>query len=131
VTRIPYFLMLAGVVLVLLSAAWTGVVSPTAFWSEEQAQQHAKAAADLHRLGHEAADAASPGLGHAGHQHPAREPFDPAALEAARQRFQDTSSQLESARSRQNGTATMLKWLGIITALAGVGFYYVLHGSEK
>lgn len=127
-----------GLVLLGLSALWPVFVRPKTVWSDQQAQQHSQASAEVHRLieqqvhAEAAARGGDPAHAHgATHPVPGQEPGGPEALEAAKERFRQSQAQLERARSMREGPTRVFKWLGIACALLGAAGYYALRSSDE
>jgi hypothetical protein len=109
-------------------------------WTAEQAQNYSEAAADLHRLTYEAAQvreaagkaASTPGtLKDNSGKLPADAPMPPdpltatpqraeAALAAAKKRYDTARAALDDARDHGHSGATVMRWLGIGIAIAGI-----------
>jgi hypothetical protein len=112
-------LLIAGLASVVLSWLWPHMVSAEGNWSPEQAEQHAAAAAELHKLG----CAMAPHEKHApGEAHEHADP-DQAAFDAAQQRYNESHAKLEAAISAPGRAASVFKWLGVACWAAGAGLY--------
>jgi hypothetical protein len=133
--------LLAGILLVGVSLVFGHGRSA---WTAEQAQNYSEAAADLHRLTYEAAQvreaagkaAATPRTPKYDSEMrlsvPADAPMPPdpqtvsperaqIALAAAQKRYNAARAALVEARDRGGGGATLVRWLGIGLAAAGIG----------
>jgi hypothetical protein len=107
-------LTIIGSLLVGLSFLWPVLFPPASRWTTEQAEEHSKAGALLHKLA----------LG--GHTEPKGnahgKPMPRASkdeLDAARQRWEESKKALDSAKSAGHNTAAWLRWSG--AALAAIG----------
>lgn len=122
-TDLPLIAVGVGILLVALSFAWPSVIG-NAGWSQEQASEHAAAAAELHRLVHAQAHAQE--AEHEGH---AEEEHAGGSLEEARGRYERSSAMLEQARSYRRWTATILRLTGVFCTLSGAAGYFVLRSA--
>ena len=116
----PVVAMLLGLVLVV-GSAFSGVVAPA--WTETEAVQRQKAAADFHAANynlplHDDSSGSSGGK--------ARD-YDPVAAkakyEAARQEYEKQTARLTATRSRQVWLAWSVRIAGILMVVFGVGGY--------
>ncbi len=124
-------LFFLGLALLVLSFIWPSLVMRSA-WTEEQAIEHATAAAEMHRLVHEQEPAGA--HAHAGHA-PTRPagaagqaelPHGPEALQAAKMRYEKSAAALKRAQAYYSGTAVWLKWIGIMLIFIGGGGYVLV-----
>jgi hypothetical protein len=113
-TTATYVTIGLGMLLLVTSYLLVYLFPERGAWSEENAQEHAESAADLHRLTH----MHSPD----GHSHGDDAPSGGAAeLEAARVRYAESETKLSSAIAGRQRVRTIVRWLGITLALAGMG----------
>lgn len=123
-----------GVLLIVLSFAWPSIIGTHRVWSDQQAREHAQAAADLHQLQHERIH--DPG-DEPGHAHPQANPHEagsdgqqnPGTFEAAKDRYERSQAELDAARSYRLTIAMYLKCIGVVCALFGVVGYLVLRAA--
>lgn len=138
--QISALAFLTGIALLGVSLVWGQGRSA---WTSEQAQNYSEAAADLHRLTYEAAqvrEAAGKAASTAGAAKddsgkrlalPADAPMPPdpqtvtperaeMALAAAQKRYNAARTALDDARDHGRGSATLVRWLGIGLATAGI-----------
>jgi hypothetical protein len=108
--RLVWCLLVLGLGLLALSWIWPVVAGGGPGWNQQQAEEHAHAAADLHQRQGAAEHGQQP---------------DPQALESARQRYNASDARLQAAQQRGAGIATLLRWTGIIFALSGLAGYFV------
>jgi hypothetical protein len=116
-------LIIFGLLLIVNSAVWPRLVQfKGGLWTEQQALEHAKIAADLHRLGHE--------LTHTddSSHHASREDYasnNSANYQQVKARYQQSDAQLRSAQFWSQDVAEWIKWFGIACCLLGtIGFYF-------
>jgi hypothetical protein len=116
----------AGIFLVVLSFIWPSIIRG-AVWSEQQASEHAEAAAELHRLSHARAHGAGPASGYPA----ADKEGDRAArlLEEAKQRYERSQAMLQRARSYRQGIAGLLRGAGAVCSLLGGGFFLLRRAA--
>jgi hypothetical protein len=128
---LPSAAIVLGLFLFLLSFLWPWMVGTSTVWSEEQAEEYAHAAADLHAKLHEQVHADDGHGGHEGHGHAAgeHEPAVPGSLEAAKARFEESKAGLGHARSVRRGPARFFRWAGVLCFVLGVAGYFVVRGS--
>jgi hypothetical protein len=131
---LAFAVIIAGLGLAVFSFVWPSLVrwrSPG--WTEEQAQAHAEASANLHYLAHTRAhqlEDAHGAVGEKADSHHARQVSDQ-VLDDARAQYQNSWAALERARHAGEGTAAWMKWIGIALALAGVGGFYYFREKPK
>lgn len=135
--------ILAGVLLFSLSFFWPTLVGGKRVWSDQQAKDYADTLADLHRLSGQA-DQAKQMAKQAAEPKAASQLFvdsqlaesartgaeiDPATatlerldseLDRTKQRAKALRAQLDDARSYGSGTAVVIRWIGVLLAVAGV-----------
>jgi type II secretory pathway pseudopilin PulG len=122
-THLSVGLIILGLLLMASSLAWPYIVQSTGgIWTEQQALEHAKNAADLHRIVHESThtDDLPPQSSQQG---------DPTINDAnyiqAKARYQQSEAQLQIAQFWSQGVAEWIKWFGAACSLLGIiGFYY-------
>jgi type II secretory pathway pseudopilin PulG len=117
-------LIIFGLLLMAGSVAWPYIIQTRGgMWTEQQALEHAKIAANLHRLGHQRAhiDDGSPKTSH-----------NDAALnsdanyEKAKISYQQSDAQLRSAQFWSQDVADWIKWCGCACCLFGtILFHYI------
>ncbi len=131
---LPLTLTVVGLLLIVWSLLWPGMVSTESVWSDQSAREYSQAAAEVHHLQSQAAHQDDPGGGH-GHSHatahgPAGNPPDvDGTPEEVRRRHERLKAELEAARRFRDRTAKWLKWTGIVTAIFGVVGYGVLRAG--
>jgi len=102
-------LLVAGVGLIGASVIWPMFGTTRLEWSNEMAVEHQAASANLHALSHKYSDElARDGNGEI-----------PAELRAARERFNELSGHLDSAKRRPAQVATLLGIAGVAFSVAG------------
>lgn len=121
IIHLPLIAMGVGILLMAFSFVWPRMIGGVV-WSEQQASEHAEAAAELHRLAHARAHSADHGDGSEG-EHKAR------SLEEAKQRYEQSNAMLERARAYRRRTARLLKWAGAACALLGGAGYILLRAA--
>lgn len=99
---LPGVLILAGLVLIATSIAWSKSVPGNSNWTPQKAQQYEKAARDFHAL------ASTP---------PSEETN--AARQEAEQHYQQLRTELEAARGSRVRWGLVLQMLGVGLALVG------------
>ena len=109
---LPLAGLIVGIVLVALSVAWPRLFTSRAVWTDDDAGQHAAAAADFHRQ-----TVAGPSAS--------------GALAAARQKFDESKARLDAARNRGQTTANVLFWIGLVTALTGAFTFLAVGGQPR
>ncbi len=120
--RISLVTAAVGLALIVTSLNWTSSFSfgPAPKWSEQQAEQYARASTEYHY--------------HRYHQHdPAesRSADQTGSLEAARQRYLEQRAQLEAARSQPRIWAATLRWCGIGLAAGGLGGFFLVRRDGR
>jgi hypothetical protein len=115
--RVLGFLLIAiGTVLIVLSFLWAYVFPPENRWTQEQAEEHARAGTYLHKLAHPGSHAHLKGQTHS-HDH---SEVNQVELEAARLRWQESKAALNDAQNRSQATAGWLRYSGAALAVLGV-----------
>jgi hypothetical protein len=113
-----YLLTALGTAVIVLSFAWASLYPPESRWTEEQAEEHARAGAHLHNLAHPGGHAHVKGDAHSpSHSEPK---VNEADLEAARLRWENSKAALRAAKTHSNTTANWLRYGGTAATLAGV-----------
>lgn len=111
----PVIALVCGILLIV-AAPWSGVLLPTsAVWSDEDAAEYTRAAADLHSKSYEASAAANHGHSHAGGT-----AEEKAAAQAA---FDSIRDRRDAAIYRRTLLKYALQGLGILAAIAGLWGY--------
>ena len=130
-------LVVVGVCLVVLSFFWQGIVGGRTAWSDEKAQKHADLSAKLHAKrgeGHHAAEQAAVEAKRSGSaaKHPVeKEPEKSgSSLEEYKERFAQSSVELQRAQNRGQTTALVFRWLGAVCTVIGGAGYFVLRNRE-
>jgi ABC-type transport system involved in cytochrome bd biosynthesis fused ATPase/permease subunit len=118
---LPLTALGVGIVLVVLSLIWPSIIGK-AVWSEQQAREHATAAAELHRLAHGHAHAADHAAGVEGEH-------NRGSLEEAKQRYERSQDMLQRAKTYRQGTARLLRWAGTACSLLGAAGYFLLRSA--
>jgi hypothetical protein len=113
-----FVFIVLGALLIVLSFVWESMYPPESRWTQEQAEEHARAGAHLHHLAHPGGHAHGKGESHS-HSH-AEHKVSAAELEAARQRWEKSKAALAAATTRSSTTADWLRYGGTAAALAGV-----------
>jgi hypothetical protein len=111
-----------GACLIVLSFAWESMYPPESRWTQEQAEEHARAGAHLHHLAHPGGHAHAKGESHShshSHSH-AEHKVNAAELEAARLRWEKSKAALAAATTRGDTAANWLRYGGTSVTLAGV-----------
>ena len=119
--------MVSGLLLLAVSVIWPRLIDDDRVWSPEQAHEHAQAAASLHQLTHEAAEAQL--NDRASEAEKARRR---AELQAAEQRYNTSNEQLEWAKQvRGGGTAAdVIWWLAIALLIIGAVRHFALQSDS-
>jgi hypothetical protein len=112
-------MLMVGVLLVGLSLVWARFVTGRSAWSDQQAREFQAASTKLHSLSHDFAHKA---------EHGDTEAIRP-DLDKAQAHFAELNAQLESARNRPARIATILRFTGLLLAVAG-GALYLTGGRE-
>jgi hypothetical protein len=125
--RITPILAAVGLCLVALSGAWQVLFPPD--WSQEQAENFAQSAAELHDATHARGETPGQVKGH-GHEHAAASETPEAReqrYQTAKQSYEQSAARLQAAQTRGETAARFFFWTGILCTLgSGVG-YYVLR----
>jgi len=110
-------LLIAGVVLVLLSAAWPYLLPKSMLWNDSRAVELTDASEALHETMH--------AHGH-GHDHDQFGKTDSDAdpeVVAAAQRYRDVQSDLDAAKFWSNSMPAYVRWAGVAVCVVGVAAY--------
>jgi hypothetical protein len=136
-------IVILGMGLLAASWFWPDISGHNQTWSEQQAQSFLQARSDLHRLTYESAqsqDMSKPETTRGNPQSPLAElqlskaaqtgaSVDPASasadritseLASAKERYQRERTALDEARAHGQGAATVMRWLGLGLAAAGL-----------
>lgn len=115
-------LIIFGLLLLASSVVWPYILqSRGGIWTEQQALEHAKIAADLHRLGHERThkDDFSP---QTSHQDVSSN--NDTNYKKVKARYQQSDAQLRSAQFWSQDAVEWIKWFGIACCLFGTFVFY-------
>jgi hypothetical protein len=95
-------------------------------WTKEQAQEHAKASANLHRLAHEQIHAQESPAEHQHHagDHPKYSADLKREFEEAKTKYERGDAKLKQAQSLPGWIGFWLGCTGSVLLVAGVGFYF-------
>lgn len=117
-------LIVLGLLLMVISAVWPELVQLRGgMWTEQQALQHTRIAADLHRLEHELSHADAPSRQRSNDDN---DPNSAASYQQAKARYQQSDAQLRTAQFWSLDAAEWIKWFGIAFCLLGtIGYYFV------
>ena len=123
-SRIPIWLLGAGIALIAFSFAWPRWVGGRRAFTDRDAKAYQEASIRLHNRIHAHASAASnperveenPGEPKAGSEGADSE----AELKRAWQAFRRAQARRDAAIARGQTTARVAKWLGVLTVIAGV-----------
>jgi type II secretory pathway pseudopilin PulG len=121
-------LIILGLLLMAISAVWPGLVQLRGgLWTEQQALEHTKMAADLHRLEHE--------LSHAGNSSRRASSEGDAAnstanYQEAKAHYRQSDAQLRSAQFWSLDVAEWIRWFGMACCLLGTIGYYVVRSRR-
>ena len=96
--------ILVGFCLLCLGLAWNRLVPSSAYWSPDQAEEYTAAQLEMHTKSHH-------------HDGDAEQEKN---MDAARERFDKISHQLERARGSQERTGTLFLAAGVSLLLVGV-----------
>jgi hypothetical protein len=122
--RLPAKLIAVAAVLMLSSLLWPKLVGGRRAYTETDAINYQKASADLHDKLH-----AHQGHAHDDHSHDnnksASSADADAVLQAAKDQFNQAVAKRDSAVTRGQTTAAVMKWLAILAAASGVIVYLV------
>jgi hypothetical protein len=102
-------MLLAGLVLVGLGMSWNRLRPASSYWTNEQAAEYTAAQSALHSMAH---------------NHGNVDEAHSAEFLAAKVRYAKIGGALESARSSQSRTGTILIALGIISVITASGLHY-------
>ncbi len=91
------------------------VLKPQSFWSEEQAMERIEAGYEIHNLPHTHSD------------NPAEMSRIKRREEETLNRYEKIQAELLKAQGRPQWTASILKWLGIVSTALGAGMYYAMR----
>jgi hypothetical protein len=117
-----FIFIVLGALLIVLSFVWESMYPPETRWTQEQAEEHARAGAQLHHLAHPGGHAHAKGESHShshSHSHAERK-VNAAELKAARLRWENSKAALAAATTQSSTTADWLRYGGTAAALAGV-----------
>ncbi len=119
-------LIITGLLLMALSPLWPSVASSGLFWDDESALDYAESVAELHHAQTKASIENDPLL-YDDENAIEREHTDAHAAEthtlAAQQRFDEAQRKLVNARQFRNKGGTIMRWLGAVIAVIGLGIY--------
>ncbi len=127
--------LICGLLLIALSLGVGWLRGPRTAWTEQEAQQHARSAAQLHKMAHRRAEAeAARQAGKSAavpppHRHAHGEEDHPptdAQIEQARAEFVRTKAELDQARASGRTIAAVLRSLGLLCVVGGGGAYLLL-----
>ena len=107
-------LILVGLLLLLAGFAWNTLFPGRAYWSPEQAQAYEDAHLEVHLKSHH-------------RKGPSQ--TEEQEFAAAKERFDRLSTQLESSRTSQTRSSTILKVIGGIAILTGVAMHFASRQS--
>lgn len=127
-TVLPTAVIVVGIGLFLFSFLWPKMAGTGTVWTEEQAEEYADAAADMHAALHERGES---GAGHHGHAHGADDPnpAPAASFDEVKTRYDEAKAGLSHAQSVQRKPARFFKWAGVFCFALGVLGYYVVRGA--
>lgn len=123
--RFAIALICCGMFLLGGSFLWPVLLPKKAFWSEEQALEKSKAAADLHRMTHVAADARLEDIGEAERQAVMNK------LNDAQTRFDESNSALYRAQRVRDITPLVMRWCGVALAIVGVVRHQMIQSDDR
>ena len=106
----PVVALSLGISLVGLSLVWPNISGGRANWTEEQALAYQAASARLHELSHGHGDRSAGAV---------TEPVHP-EMQKAQREYDGLRAQLDAARERPAQIATILRYAGILVAVAGI-----------
>ena len=113
-------LVVVGAGLIALSFVWPGESSQRGAWSYEQAKQYQAAASKLHSLSHEMA-----------HAEPDREAVVRAELKTAKAEYDSLRGDLDSALSRPQRWAWMMRLGGLFAVFFGGVLLFTLPKNDN
>lgn len=114
-----------GLLLLGVSYMWPLLLPQEVVWSEEQALEKSNAAADLHRMSHEAGHVVSDSTDEE-EKKAAQE-----QLQKAQSRFDESKAALDRGRRFRDITAIVLRSCGIVFALMGVIRYKIIQSDDR
>jgi hypothetical protein len=120
---LPLIALSIGILLVALSFAWPRIIGGVV-WNEQQASEHAEAAAELHRLSHAQSHAEGHGAG-------AKEEHQAGSLAEARQRYELSQAALQQAQAYRWGSTQLLRWAGGFCSILGAAAYLLLRAAAS
>ena len=135
--KLALTLICVGAGLLVVAFVLPTAVGGRMVYSDEDAVEYQKAAAELHKQRHgrmhSGAEAKRSGGDYfdatgADHGHESAENND--ELKAAEKRFEEVKATRDAATTRGRGTAFVMKWLGVLSAAAGVVVYFVNRSNE-
>jgi type II secretory pathway pseudopilin PulG len=121
-------LIIFGLLLIVVSAVWPHLVQfKGGLWTEQQASEHAKIAADLHRLGHGLTNTDD-----SSHQASREDNAynNSANYQQVKARYQQSDGQLHNAQFWSQDVAEWIKWFGIACCLSGTILFYFLRSRR-
>ena len=116
--------LVAGVLLVLLSAAWPYLLPKGMLWDDARAVELTNASESLHETMH------AHGHGH-NHDHFGETDAndDPEVVVAAKH-YRDVQSNLDSAKFWTNSMPVYVRWSGLAVCVVGVAAYFAGRGQK-
>jgi hypothetical protein len=121
--RLAIVCIVLGLILLGVSFAWPRLIKDDQVWSDDQAHELSQAAASLHHMTHEAAEAQLKKTSDA-----ERARWD-AELKAAQDRYEKSRSQLDRAKRVRNTAAAVMRWSGVALLLIGIIRYVALKSD--
>ena len=122
-TRLAVVCIVLGLILLGVSFAWPRLIRDDQVWSDDQAHELSQAAASLHHMTHEAAEAQLKKISDA-----ERARWD-AELKAAQDRYAKSRSELDRAKRVRNTAAAVMRWSGVALLLIGIVRYIALKSD--
>ncbi len=113
--KLSVLCVLLGIILMVSAFVYPRAVKPD--WSEEQAMERIEAGNEIHNLPR------------AHSENPAEMSQIERRKEEALSRYEKIQTELVEARERLHRTASILKWLGMVSTVLGVGVYYATRES--
>ena len=101
------FLIVTGVLLIALAPLWPRIASSSVFWDETEAEEYSASVTEMHHANTEAV----------------LNQTKTKQVAAARERFQRNQAKLNRARQFRERGGRIMRWIGGITAIIGLGLY--------
>ncbi len=115
--KLSVLCVLLGIILMVSAFVYPRVLKPQSLWSKEQAMERTEVGYEIHNLPHAHSD------------NPAEMSQIKRREEETLNRYEKIQAELLEAQGRPQRTASILKWLGMISTVLGIGVYYATRES--